>query len=68
MANTANGQVQVRATRINTLQLGPITLYNLEASINPGMDGNEILLGMSALKQIEFSQKGKFLTLRQLPN
>ena len=65
IANTANGQVQVRATHIKHLQLGPIQLYNLDASINPGMDGDEILLGMSALKQIEFSQKGKFLTLKQ---
>jgi aspartyl protease family protein len=65
IAQTANGQVQVRATRINKLQLGPIELLNINASINPGMNGEEILLGMSALKQIEFSQKGKMLTLRQ---
>lgn len=65
IANTANGQVEVRATRIDTLELGAIKLHNINASINPGMDGEEILLGMSALKQIEFSQKGKVLTLRQ---
>ena len=65
IANTANGQVQVYATRIESLQLGPILLQDINASINPGMDGEEILLGMSALKQIEFSQKGKMLTLRQ---
>lgn len=64
-ASTANGRVEVRGTRIDTLQLGAITLHDLRASINPGMDGNEILLGMSALKQVEFSQRGKELTLRQ---
>lgn len=65
IANTANGQIEVRATRIDTLELGVIKLRNINASINPGMSGEEILLGMSALKQIEFSQKGKMLTLRQ---
>jgi len=29
------------------------------------MDGDEVLLGMSALKQLEFSQKGGTLVLRQ---
>lgn len=65
IANTANGQVQVRATRIDTLELGSIKLRDINASINPGMQGEEILLGMSALKQIEFSQRGKMLTLKQ---
>lgn len=65
IANTANGQVEVRATRIDTLELGAIRLRDINASINPGMGGEEILLGMSALKQVEFSQKGKMLTLRQ---
>lgn len=65
IANTANGQVEVCATRIDTLELGVIKLHDINASINPGMSGEEILLGMSALKQIEFSQRGKMLTLKQ---
>ena len=31
------------------------------------MGGETILLGMSALKQIEFTQRGSNLTLRQIP-
>ena len=65
MAMTANGPVQVRATRIGELGLGDIRLYDVRASINPGMQGDEILLGMSALKQVEFSQRGGTLVLRQ---
>lgn len=65
MAMTANGPVQVRATRIGELSLGDIRLYNVRASINPGMRGDEILLGMSALKQVEFTQRGGTLVLRQ---
>jgi aspartyl protease family protein len=64
-AQTANGSVRVSATRINELKLGDITLFDVDASLNPGMQDNEILLGMSALKQLEFTQSGDQLTLRQ---
>ncbi|MDA3165056.1 TIGR02281 family clan AA aspartic protease, partial [Pseudomonas aeruginosa] len=35
------------------------------ALIAPGMDGDEVLLGMSALKQLEFTQRDGTLVLRQ---
>ncbi|WP_371188172.1 TIGR02281 family clan AA aspartic protease [Thalassotalea maritima] len=63
--NTANGSVKVQRTEIEQLSIGNIVLYNVAANINPGMQSNEILLGMSALKQLEFSQSGKYLTLTQ---
>jgi aspartyl protease family protein len=63
--STANGQITVYATRLNELSIGDIHLFNVAANINPGMDGDEILLGMSALKQLEFTQRGDRLTLRQ---
>ena len=62
---TANGIAEAFGTRINTLTIGDILLRDIRASINPSMAGNEILLGMSALKQIEFTQRGDQLTLRQ---
>jgi aspartyl protease family protein len=62
---TANGQITVYATRLNELTIGDIHLFNVAANINPGMNGDEILLGMSALKQLEFTQRGDQLTLRQ---
>ena len=64
-AMTANGAVTVYDTRIDELKIGKIRLENVNASINPGMRNQEILLGMSALKQIEFIQRGAQLTLRQ---
>jgi aspartyl protease family protein len=64
-ARTANGTVEIRRTRISRLSLGPIQFENVPASINPGMGGNEILLGMSALRQVELVQKQNQLTLRQ---
>jgi len=64
---TANGTVTVYQTKIDQLSIGNIFLYNVAAHINPAMKSNEILLGMSALKKVEFSQKGKQLTLREYP-
>jgi aspartyl protease family protein len=49
------------------ISIGNIFLYNVAAHINPAMKSDAILLGMSALKEVEFSQKGKQLTLREYP-
>ena len=65
-SNTANGTTKAYATIIETLTIGDIHLTNVKASIIPNMKGDEILLGMSALKQLEFTQKGNQLTLRQM--
>ncbi|MEO4045557.1 TIGR02281 family clan AA aspartic protease [Pseudomonas sp. CAU 1711] len=62
---TANGTVTGWRTRLGLLQLGDIRLHDVAALITPGMDGEEVLLGMSALKQLEFTQKGGTLVLRQ---
>ena len=64
-ASTANGVVTVYSTTVDELVLGNITLHDVEASITPSMDGDTILLGMSALGRVEFMQQGSTLTLRQ---
>ena len=66
IASTANGNVTVYATRIDRLTIGNITLTQVPASINPGMD-DLILLGMSALQQVELTQRNNTLTLRYYP-
>jgi aspartyl protease family protein len=63
-AATANGVVTVYSTAIDELVLGSITLRDISASITPSMGGDTILLGMSALKEVEFTQRGDTLTLR----
>ena len=65
--STANGITTAYSSRIDRLQLGDIVLSNIPASIVPGLNnsGTEILLGMSALKQLEFHQQGNQLTLIQ---
>ncbi|GAB3093097.1 TIGR02281 family clan AA aspartic protease [Aestuariicella hydrocarbonica] len=65
IASTANGNVTVYSTRLDNVALGDIHLTDVRASINPGMRGNEVLLGMSALKSIEFRQSQGQLVLRQ---
>lgn len=61
---TANGSVTVYKTKLDQLSIGNILLYNVAAHINPAMKTDEILLGMSALKQVDFHQTGKKLILR----
>lgn len=66
IASTANGDVRVFGATIDQLVLGNIVLNDVAASITPSMPGNTILLGMSFLKQVEFTQRGDVLTLKQL--
>jgi len=66
LASTANGIVQINESRIDTLRIGDIVLRDVEANLNPGMSDDEILLGMSVLRQLEFTQRGERLILRTL--
>ncbi|MDH5179475.1 MAG: TIGR02281 family clan AA aspartic protease [Gammaproteobacteria bacterium] len=62
---TANGLARGYATRISEAGIGDIVLTDLQASINPNVDDEVILLGMTFLKRIEFTQRGDTLILRQ---
>ena len=62
--NTANGEIWVYSTHVERLQIGSIVLRNVTAQINPHMDV-EALLGMTALGELEWSQRGDTLTIRQ---
>ncbi|MDX1677960.1 TIGR02281 family clan AA aspartic protease [Arsukibacterium sp.] len=62
---TANGITTAYLSEIASLQLGDIVLNQVTASVVPNLGGAEILLGMSALNQLEFRQQGNQLTLIQ---
>jgi aspartyl protease family protein len=64
---TANGTVTTRTTRVKALAFGPFKLRDVPASINPGMAEDKVLLGMSVLKHLDFTQRGDTLVLRVLP-
>lgn len=62
--STANGTVRVYSTQLNEVSIGPFTLENLPAHINPGMEGDVALLGMSFLRHFEMIQRAGKLTIR----
>ena len=66
ISQTANGPVAVWQTVLDEVGLGAIRLGKVRASIVPSMPaGSPVLLGMSFLKQLEFTQKDRQLILRQ---
>jgi aspartyl protease family protein len=62
---TANGTGTSYAARLDSVSVGGIELQDVRAGITPGLQTDQILLGMSFLKHIEFTQRGDTLTLRQ---
>lgn len=63
--NTANGTSNAYTTQLDSLSIGAIQLRNIDATIAPNMKGDEVLLGMSVLKQLDFAQRGNQLELRR---
>lgn len=66
--STANGRSEGYRTRLDTVRLGAIELRDVRALVAPGLDGEQVLLGMSALKKLEFTQRGGTMLLRQTTN
>jgi len=62
---TANGEISTFATVLDEVSLGDIKVAQVPASINPHMLGEEVLLGMSFLRQLEVIHKDGELTIRQ---
>jgi aspartyl protease family protein len=60
---TANGTITTYTTILDKVQLGDIVLHKVRASLNPY--SNDVLLGMSFLKKLEFTQRGNTLTIKQ---
>ena len=64
-STTANGVISTYATLLDEVSVGEIKLHDVKATINPHMSGDEILLGMSFLRQLEVIHKDGELTIRQ---
>ncbi|MFC3607716.1 retropepsin-like aspartic protease family protein [Stutzerimonas tarimensis] len=62
---TASGPSTGYRTRIERLELGDIVLNGVPALLIPDFDSPVVLLGMSALKQLEFTQRAGTMLLRQ---
>ncbi|MDH3632258.1 MAG: TIGR02281 family clan AA aspartic protease [Gammaproteobacteria bacterium] len=63
--STANGLTTAYLTRLDQLSIGDIELFDVNASIIPGMGVDEILLGMNVLKHFELVQRGNELIIRR---
>ena len=63
--STANGIATAYMTRLDELKLGEIRLTDIEASLNPGLPNDAILLGMNVLKNMELVQRDDSLIIRQ---
>ncbi|MCG6938501.1 MAG: TIGR02281 family clan AA aspartic protease [Gammaproteobacteria bacterium] len=62
---TANGNTVAYQTHLDSVAIGDIKRYDLNATILTNMTGDEVLLGMNFLKHFEIIQKGQSLTIRQ---
>ena len=62
---TANGATVGYQTRLDRVQLGPLELRDVGAVVADGMDADVVLLGMSFLNRVEFTQRDGKLVLRQ---
>jgi aspartyl protease family protein len=63
---TANGATMGYATRLDSVQLGSIEVRDVSALVTDGISDGTVLLGMSFLKQLEFTQRGDELILKPL--
>lgn len=65
--HTAAGETTAYLTKIKKLIINKqIVLYNVNATINPDMHEDTVLLGMGALKQIEFQHTRNTLILKEV--
>lgn len=62
---TANGTIQVYHTELDSLQVGPFIRRNVKAHINPAMQGEIALLGMSFLRHYQLIQRSGELAISQ---
>jgi aspartyl protease family protein len=64
-ANTANGLAKGYDTTASEVKVGGIVLSNVKAAILPNMKGDEILLGMSFLKDLSIRQEAGRISITQ---
>jgi aspartyl protease family protein len=61
--STANGPVRAWRVKLDRVSIGPITLYNVDASVLDGPGIGAGLLGMSFLNRVEMQREGEKLVL-----
>lgn len=64
-ASTAGGVVRTYSLTLDKVELGPITMYNVEAGVVEGAFPREPLLGMSFLGRLDMKRQGDQMELTQ---
>ena len=62
-ARTANGTITVHTTVLESVSLGGLKLDRVQGHINPGMQGEQVLLGMSFLRYFDLKTSNDRLTI-----
>lgn len=63
--NTASGTVIGKVIRLRHMHIKNLKLYDVEAVVLPGKFPHHILLGMSALRRLDWSKQGNLFVLKQ---
>ncbi len=65
VVSTANGMIRVAPVELNRVEVGPITVYNVQAVVLPDRLIGQNLLGMSFLSRVHMDQQNGRLVLEQ---
>lgn len=63
LSNTANGMTETRRMLARSVSVGGIRLEKVPVSVLPNATGDEVLLGMSFLKHLDWQQQGEQMRL-----
>lgn len=66
--NTAAGTTRAFQTWIDSIVIGGIRIDNVRGMITPAMTGDDVLLGMTFLRHVDFSQQGDELVIEAFPS
>lgn len=64
VVQTANGPVSGYSTRLDSVRVGSIVVRDVGAVVTGGLGGETVLLGMSFLQRLEFTQRAGQLILK----
>ncbi len=64
VSKTGNGDVRTWVARLASVDVGGLVAHELNATVLPNMQGDQVLLGMAYLREMELSLRGGEMTLR----
>jgi aspartyl protease family protein len=65
MANTAGGMVRTYYLKLDSVQIGDIKFFNVDAGVVEGSHPTEVLLGMSFLDRVDMKRDSEKLELKE---